>query len=161
MSRVRVPQEQLGTGPLSVLSTPLPPINTPTVAGQLAGILAGGADVATRAVGFMAATQQMKNQEAILSIRNNEAAVREAEQSARQLEADEARNASIMRGEAGLAFDEVSGSIQEAFAFSLMPPPSSHTSNAPRGVTVRLSGLSAVAASGETNSAVSVSSPGT
>ena len=116
MSRARVPQADLSAGPLSVLSTPLPPTNQPTTAGTLAGILSGGIDAATRAVGFMGAVESVKAREAVISYRANRDAIREAERYAAQVAAAERNNESLMRGQAARDFDEHAIQIRAAFA---------------------------------------------
>lgn len=114
MSRVRVPQEALGARPVSLPGFSVPQFQ-PTVAGQLAGVLSGAVDATTQAVGFMSAVESMKAREAIIDVRNNRAAIAEAEQNARQLQIEEERAAALMRGQAGRDVDAIAGDIIAAF----------------------------------------------
>lgn len=121
MSRVRVPQEALGARPVSMPGFSIPQFK-PTVAGQLAGVLSGAVDATTQAVGFMSAVESMKAREAIIDVRNSREAIAEAEQNARQLQIEEDRAASLMRGQAGRDVDAMAGDIIAAFESGQMDP---------------------------------------
>lgn len=102
----RVPQQQLGANPVSIPGLPdanLPRTNT---AGTLASIIGGGIDVATRAIEFQAAAQQLTNANTINDMRHAEEQARRQAQMAHALAAAEKETAAEQRGAARDLFSQ-------------------------------------------------------
>lgn len=102
----RVPQQQLGANPVSIPGLPDANLPRTNMAGTLAGIIGGGLDVATRAIEFQAAAQQLTNANTINDIRHAEEQARRQAYAAKQLQDAENSRKEEDRGFGRLKFAE-------------------------------------------------------